>query len=114
MVTRSKHGIHKPKVFRVFSDHTYQEPPIYGVAAKYPQWVDAMDSEFQSIKKQQTWYLVPTPLDKNIITCKWVFKLKRNSDGTITRYKVQLAARGYLQQYGLDYKENWAQGSISG
>lgn len=52
IVTRSKHGIHKPKVFRVLTDYTYQEPPTYVVAAKYPQWVDAMDTEFQSLKKQ--------------------------------------------------------------
>lgn len=68
MVTRSKHGIHKPNVFRVLTDYTYQEPPTYVIAAKYPQWVDAMDSEFQYLKKQHTWPLVLAPLDKNIIT----------------------------------------------
>lgn len=53
-------------------------------------------------------------MDKNIISCKWVFKLKKNSDGTITndgtitRYKVRLVARGYLQQYDLDYKETFS------
>ena len=71
MVTRSKVGIHKPRVLRVLTDYTYQEPPSYVVVVvKYPQWVAAMDSEFHSFQKQQTWSLVPAPLDKNIVTCK--------------------------------------------
>ena len=46
MVTRSKLGIHKPKVLKVGSDYTYQEPPSYHAAIKYPQLVVAMDSKF--------------------------------------------------------------------
>ena len=107
MVTRSKLGIHKPKVLKVGSNYTYQEPPSYHATIKYPQWVAAMDSKFQSLLRQNTWTLVPPPTDKNIVTCKWVFKLKRHNDGTIARYKAQLVARGYLQQYGLDYDETF-------
>ena len=67
-----------------------------------------MDSEFYSLLKQQTWSLVPPLVDKNVVTCKWVYKLKRHSDGTITRYKARLVVRGYLYQYGLDYKETFS------
>ena len=34
--------------------------------------------------------------------------MKRHSDGTIARYKAQLVARDYLQQYGLDYDETFS------
>ena len=66
-----------------------------------------MDSEFYSLLKQQTWSLVPPLVDKNVVTCKWVYKLKRNKDGSITRYKAGLMARGYLQQFDLDYEETF-------
>ena len=51
MVTRSKHGIYKPKVLSVQHDYTQSEPPSYAIAAKHSQWVAAMDSEFQSLQK---------------------------------------------------------------
>ena len=63
------------------------------MATRFPQWVAAMDSKFHSLLKQQTWSLVPPPTDKNVVTCKWVYKLKRNNDGTIARYKAWLIAR---------------------
>ena len=52
--------------------------------------------------------MVPLPTNKNVVTCKWVYKLKRRVDGSIARYKARLVARGYLQQFGLDYDETFS------
>ena len=108
MLIRSKHGIYKPRVMQVQADYTIIESPSFTIASKHPQWVTTMDAEFQSLKKQATWYLVPLPPHKNVVTCKWVYKLRRHSDGSIARYKARLVARGYLQQYGMDYDETFS------
>ena len=108
MLTRSKNGIFKPKVFAVQTDYSCIEPPSYFITSKYPHWVEAMDSEFTSLKQQHNWSLVPLPPNKNVVRCKWVYKVKTNSDGSISRFKARLVARGYLQQYGLDYAETFS------
>ena len=64
-----------------------------------------MDYEFTSLQQQHTWSLVPLSPDKNVVGYKWVYKVKRNSDGSIARFK---AAKGYLQQYGIDYAETFS------
>uniref|UniRef100_A0A2N9GL69 Reverse transcriptase Ty1/copia-type domain-containing protein n=1 Tax=Fagus sylvatica TaxID=28930 RepID=A0A2N9GL69_FAGSY len=50
--------------------------------------------------------LFPPP-NKNVVGCKWVYKLKHNSDGTIARYKAKLVAKGFHQQQGVDYDETF-------
>lgn len=39
---------------------------------------------------------------------KWVFKIKRNVDGSINKYKAWLVAKGYVQRHGIDYDELFA------
>ena len=55
--------------------------------------------------KDNTWNLVDLPDGKNLVGCKWLFKVKRNADGSINRYKVRLVAQGYSQEAGEDYDE---------
>uniref|UniRef100_A0A2N9H7M7 Reverse transcriptase Ty1/copia-type domain-containing protein n=1 Tax=Fagus sylvatica TaxID=28930 RepID=A0A2N9H7M7_FAGSY len=67
-----------------------------------------MDEEFSALQRQHTWSLVPPPIGKNIVGCKWVFKLKRTSDGSISHYKARLVAKGFHQQYGIDFEETFS------
>jgi hypothetical protein len=48
------------------------------------------------------------PEGKKAIGCKWVYKVKHNSDGSISRYKVRLVAKGYAHTHGIDYEETFA------
>ena len=55
--------------------------------------------------QNETWELVPPPEGKNIVGSRWVFKVKRNSDGNVERFKARLVAQGYSESHGLDYQE---------
>lgn len=67
----------------------------------------AMSEEFNSLIRYGIWELVPPSLAKNIIGCKWVFRLKRKPDGSIDKYKAHLVAKGFHQRPGLDYAETF-------
>lgn len=96
MTTRSKNGISKPKLcYKVVVDYTYTEPPSYKIASKFLQWVQAMDEEFPILQRQETWSLFPAILGINLVGCKWVYKMKLHSDGSIARYNTRLVAKGF-------------------
>uniref|UniRef100_A0A2N9H4G9 Reverse transcriptase Ty1/copia-type domain-containing protein n=1 Tax=Fagus sylvatica TaxID=28930 RepID=A0A2N9H4G9_FAGSY len=64
-----------------------------------------MGTEFNAIKKCGTWSLVEYSPSMNVLSNKWVYKIKKKSDGSIKRYKARLVANGFHQQEGLDYSE---------
>ena len=48
------------------------------------------------------------PTGQHVIGTKWVFKIKRKSDGSIEKYKARLVAKGFKQKYGVDYTETFS------
>ena len=85
-----------------------QEPQTFREASSNPLWQQAMKEELDALHKTGTWDLVDLPFGKSAIGCKWVYKIKTRSDGTVDRYKVRLVARGFTQEYGIDYEETFA------
>lgn len=71
-------------------------------------WQKAIDDELNSLKENETWSLVDLPADKKPIQCKWVFKIKKDSDGKVTKYKARLVAKGFTQVCGVDYTETYS------
>nr|CAD1834152.1 unnamed protein product [Ananas comosus var. bracteatus] len=84
------------------------EPTTYSQAVQFPHWQAAMDAELQALQRNNTWSLVSLPAGHKPIGCRWVYKIKYHSDGTIERYKARLVAKGYTQIAGLDYKETFS------
>lgn len=56
-------------------------------------WRDACDEEIAAIVKNKTWHLVDLPPGAKAIGLKWIFKIKRNTDGSINKHKSRLVAK---------------------
>ncbi|KAJ3698018.1 hypothetical protein LUZ61_001723 [Rhynchospora tenuis] len=85
-----------------------KEPNHFGEAMKSKNWRDAMLAEIEALERNNTWSVEDLPPGKTSIGCKWVYKIKYNSDGTIERYKARLVALGNRQVEGIDYKETFS------
>ncbi len=85
------------------------EPTCFEQVVGNPRWDNAMDEEMAALDVNVTWELVALPKDKKAIGCKWVYWVKHNVDGSMSRYKARLVAKGYAQTYGIDYEETYVQ-----
>lgn len=106
MQTRSKSSIFKPKA--LLASHiplTDREPENVTEALNCSVWNSAMQEEYKALQNTKTWSLVPLPAGRRAIGCKWVFRIKKNADGTIQSYKARLVAKGFHQQQGFDFDE---------
>ncbi|CAL8151775.1 unnamed protein product [Prunus armeniaca] len=84
------------------------EPTCFQEAKSKFVWRKAMEEEIQALDENNTWTIVKLPEGKKPVGCKWVYKIKFRSDGSIERHKARLVAKGFTQTYGVDYKETFA------
>jgi hypothetical protein len=74
-------------------------------------WIAGARDELESLEKLKVFVLVPRselPLGQRPLRGKLVCKRKRDDSGNIVRYKVRYVAKGFTQQYGIDYDKTTA------
>lgn len=84
------------------------ETQYYHQAIPFQHWKDATKEELLAMETNRTWTVVPLPPNKHTIGCKWIYKIKYKSDGSIERYKARLVSKGYTQQEGIDFHETFS------
>ena len=69
------------------------------------QWMKAMHKEIRSLQKNGTYQLVELPKGKRPLKCKWIFKLKKDGNSKLVRYKARLVVKVFEQKKGIDFDE---------
>ena len=75
-----------------------------------PDWEkckEGMDAEISQLTKQGTFKLVDLPSNWQAIVSKWVYCIKHNHIGTITKHKARLMAKGCSQIPRIDFVETF-------
>jgi hypothetical protein len=66
-----------------------------------------MIEECQSIMKNEVWEIAPRPKNKDVVSSRWIFKIKHATDGSIEKYKARFVTCGFSQKEGIDYEETF-------
>lgn len=92
MATRGKHGIVQKRIQPTLL-LTHIEPTSHKQAMQSPEWLKAIQAEYDALLNNHTWTLVSLPAHRQAVGCKWVFRVKQNPDGSINKYKARLCGQ---------------------
>ena len=112
MQTRSKNQITKPvkklTLTAVTSVSKHTIPKIVAQAMRDEKWRASMSSEYNAQLDNHTFELVPPPSNHRIIDTWWIHTIKYWPNGDIRMYKSRWVARGFNQEYCIDYAETFS------
>lgn len=98
MLTRGKTGHLKPKTYLAHTETSYVKQALTN-----PDWVKAMQTEYDALLANHTWFHVPLPPHKKAIGCKWIYRVKNNPDGSLNKLKARLVVKGFHPTPGFDF-----------
>ncbi|GJZ38594.1 putative RNA-directed DNA polymerase [Tanacetum coccineum] len=112
--TRVKYGLNKYASHSFLKHKNYNfvsnlnkshEPSSYEEAINDINWVN---EEMNALYENKTWDITDLPLNRKLIGCKWVYRIKYKSNGEVERYKARLVAKEFGQKEGIDYEETFS------
>jgi hypothetical protein len=104
--------VNRPKPFSSYMalmcDLLEKEPTCFEESIQKKEWTYAMTKEYQSIIKNDVWEIVRILKSKDVVSSRWIFKIKHVVDGSIEKYKARFDAHGFSQNEGIDYEEKFS------
>jgi hypothetical protein len=92
-------------------DANLEEPKTLEEALSGPnrtQWLSAIHAEVCSLQAKGVYRLVDCSTKMKVLGGKWVFKLKWDQDGNIMKFKARYVVKGFMQRFGVDYTNTYA------
>lgn len=100
MTTRSKASRMREFDLANFALFSAEPLPVKEIESREDkeQWLNAMKEEMNNHDSNGTWDLCELPVGAKAVKCKWVFKVKKDTEGTTVRHKARLVAMGFTQR----------------
>jgi hypothetical protein len=99
------------QIYEIETLDEIETPKTYKQAMKSPEkqeWKDATQRELDSLIKNHTFDVVPRPPNVKILNAGLIFKIKPKDDNKASQFKARFVAKGYAQEYGIDYFETFS------
>ena len=74
----------------------------------WPKWKEVIQAEYVPMMENETWELTAIPDHRQVITDRWCFRLKKDWDSHILKYKARRVANSFKQEKYIDFVENFA------
>ena len=58
--------------------------------------------------KNDVWEVVPRPMNKDVVSSKWIYKIKHETDKSIEKHKAIFVDRGFSHNEFIDYEETFS------
>ena len=71
-------------------------------------WIEAIRCELENLLSRKVWREEPLPAGAKPVPGRYVWKVKRSDDGTISKWKVRYIVQGFRQRKGIDYEKTFA------
>jgi hypothetical protein len=84
------------------------DPETFAEASVHSDWDAVMNEEYHCLMVNDTWDLVPLPKGRKLVRCKWFYRNKYASYGSLERNKARLVSKGFSQVEGIDYNETFS------
>ena len=102
---------HDDEAFMLPTTHVPLEPQTRDQAMRSPQcdeWIAAEGRETASLDENNVFIVSDLPKGRKLVRTKWIYKIKRDKNGAISKYKARLVAQGFTQVEGVDYTETYS------
>jgi hypothetical protein len=83
------------------------DPKTFVEDLGHPDWDTTMNEVYSYLMENDTWDLVPLLKGRKLVRCKWVYRNKYASNGSVERHKAQLVSKGFPQVEGIDYNKTF-------
>jgi hypothetical protein len=104
--------INKPNQFSSYMtlmcDLIEKDPTFFEESIQKKEWENSMTEEYQSIINNDVWEIVPKSKNKDVVSSKWLYKIKHVADGSIEKHKASFVSRGFSQKEHIDYEETFS------
>ncbi|KAH9656856.1 hypothetical protein KPL70_022839 [Citrus sinensis] len=68
-------------------------------------WMTVILEEIEALHKNRTWELLALSCGRKAVGNKWVYKIKRDGNDQVERYRARLVVKGYAQKECIDFNE---------
>ena len=106
----NRNSLTAEQIYEIETLDEIETPKTYKQAMKSPEskeWKEATQRELDSLIKNHTFDVVPRPPNVKILNAGLIFKIKPKDDNKASQFKARFVAKGYAQEYGIDYFETF-------